>query len=426
MVIASNRVNADSQTELKLDGQFNDWEQVNKTPVGYYHMGNWALAVSNDSVWLYVDNGGNADMSIPMQNYTLKVADKAYNLEFASSGSQITVTARNMSDNWRSMGEVGTGIISKNGSKQTGEFTLALGKLGLNTTKAKDAEVTLTNSSLGSQTATATDIQSSSTAASSSSASSTTSSSSSSSATSSSSTSSSNNTSATSETAGAQSSSSAQANPNNQSNNLGIAIDGQFNDWTDKPQSPMKIVGDDDNIKNVSLLADGKNVYFYIEMHPVLSGGYVNFQPAGYKLKVGNVVYDIDFNHNTTVNLNDGETKMVTLGIYNAHDNWYTTLNNQVAVTRKKISQKMGDGSTVTGEAYVFECAVPFSALKGSSNMSGQTITLANRNLWTGEVNAAGGSTQPLILAGIGLTIALFAVYKFSGIKSNSWRKVIK
>jgi hypothetical protein len=60
----------------------------------------------------------------------------------------------------------------------------------------------------------------------------------------------------------------------------------------------MKENGDNDNIKYVSLLTDDKNVYFYVEMKPQLSGGYTELQPSGYKLTVGGVVYDIDFNNN--------------------------------------------------------------------------------------------------------------------------------
>lgn len=417
---------ADNQADIKIDGQFTDWDGVNKSKVGYYHMGNWAVEVGNEDLWVYIDNGGNSDMSIPTQNYTLKVGSKSYNLAFSSSDSQVTITARDMNNSWQSLGDVGTGIIKKDGSKQTGEFTLSLSKLGVSSAKAD--ETTLANSSLGSQTVTGTTFQSSSSSSSSNADSSSASSSSSSSTTESSSSSSvsSSSSEATSGSQSSVSSSSSQANPNNQSNNLGVVIDGSFTDWDDKTKSAMQITGDNDNIKNVSLLADDKDIYFYIEMHPVLSGGYVTFQPAGYELTVGNVTYYLDFNGNSTVNLDEGQTKLVKLGIYNAKDNSYVTLNDQVGVTKKKISQKMGDGSTVEGEAYVLECAVPFSALKSSSNTSGQTIALANRNLWTGQVNVAGGSTKPLILAGTGLLIAAFSVYKFGGFKNRTRGKKAK
>ncbi|KRL36799.1 Firmicu-CTERM sorting domain-containing protein [Liquorilactobacillus uvarum] len=412
---------ADKQTDIKIDGEFNDWQSISKSQVGYYHMGNWAVAVGNEDLWIYIDNGGNSDISIPTQNYTLTVGNKSYNLVFTGSDSQLTVTARDMNNSWQSLGDVGTGIIKKDGSKQNGEFTLSLSKLGASSSGSE--KTTLANSNLGSQTVTGSSVQSSSDSASSSAGSSSSSSSSSSSTDSSSSSSVSDT---SSESQSSVSSSSSQANPNNQSNDLGVVIDGSFNDWDDKTKSAMKITGDNDNIKNVSLLADDKDIYFYIEMHPVLSGGYVTFQPAGYELTVGNITYYLDFNGNSTVNLDEGQTKLVKLGIYNAKDNSYVTLNDQVGVTKKKISQKMGDGSTVEGEAYVLECAVPFSALKASSNTSGQTIALANRNLWTGQVNVTGGSTGPLILAGAGLLIAGFSVYKFGVFDNKSRRKKVK
>lgn len=429
-LISIDRIYADSHADIKIDGQFNDWDHINKAQVGYYNMGSWTMVVSEDTLSFYIDNGNNSNISIPDKNYTLKVGNRSYDLEFNNSDGQVSVTARDINDSWRSLGNVGTGIIKKDGSKQTGEFSVPLMKLGISTANA--AETTLNNPNLGPQTVTATASQinssssDSSNASSSSSANSSSSSSSNSNSSSASETSSSNSAEGSSTPQDSASSSSSQASPNNQTNNLGISIDGNFNDWSDKPKAPMKIEGDDDNIKYVSLLADDKNIYFYIEMRPVLSGGYVNFQPSGYELTVGNAKYFLDLNKNKTVELNEGQVKLVTLGIYNSKTDKYEKLDDHVAVTKKKITQKMGDGSTVTGEGYLFECAVPLSELKESSNMPGQTIALANKNLWTGQVNASGGSTKPIILAVVGLLIAIFSAYKYGNCKSKSWRNNTK
>lgn len=64
---------------------------------------------------------------------------------------------------------------------------------------------------------------------------------------------------------------------NNESGDLGITIDGNFDDWADKTKQPMKFPWDNNNIKYASMLADNNNIYLYIMMHPVLSGGYITF-----------------------------------------------------------------------------------------------------------------------------------------------------
>ncbi|WP_238333981.1 Firmicu-CTERM sorting domain-containing protein [Companilactobacillus halodurans] len=102
---------------------------------------------------------------------------------------------------------------------------------------------------------------------------------------------------------------------NNEKSDLGIKIDGNFDDWKDKTKHAMTIKGDDDNIKYVSFLTDGKNIYLYVLMNPKLSGGYTNFQPDGYTLTVGDKVFYISFNNHQTVTLNLNQKKAVSMNI---------------------------------------------------------------------------------------------------------------
>ena len=193
---------------------------------------------------------------------------------------------------------------------------------------------------------------------------------------------------------------------------LNIKIDGNFSDWDNVEKSPMVINGDNDNIKYAALVADDQNIYFYVMMHPVLSGGYTSFQPSGYDLTIGGKEFWISFNNNQTVNLDVGQKQAVSMNIYSSDGS--VDLSNQAVVAKQNIDQKMGDGSTVKGTGYVFECAVPFSKLKGISNTSGQTITLKNSNLWNGELTTTGGSTGPILLASTGVAIAGWSVYQFT------------
>lgn len=211
---------------------------------------------------------------------------------------------------------------------------------------------------------------------------------------------------------------------NNESGDLGITIDGNFDDWADKTKQPMQHPWDNDNFKYASMLTDNNNIYLYILMQPVLSGGDTKLQPDGYTLNVGGKVFNIDLNHHSTVNLNVGEKKAIVLDIYDPSTGSYHVLNNCVYVANQYINQKMGDGRTVKGNGYVFEAKIPFKNLKGISNTSGQNISLENTNLWSGKLHVTGGSTGPVVLASTGFVIAIAAILKYSGFSFKKRRTV--
>lgn len=214
---------------------------------------------------------------------------------------------------------------------------------------------------------------------------------------------------------------------NNESGDLGITIDGNFDDWADKTKQPMISGNDHDNIKYASLLTDSKNIYFYVLMNPVLEGGYTHFQPTGYHLYVGGRIFDIDFNYKNPVNLNIGEVKAVDTEIWDRTNYIDQHLNNLTYVSKQKINQNIGVANstkTVKGVGYVFETKIPFKDLNGISNTSGQNITLANESLWDGMLHVTGGSTGPVVLASTGFVIAIAAVLKYSGFSFKKRRIV--
>jgi uncharacterized protein (TIGR04145 family) len=205
---------------------------------------------------------------------------------------------------------------------------------------------------------------------------------------------------------------------NNESGDLGITIDGNFDDWADKTKKKMGHPWDDDNYKYVSLLNDANNIYIYVLMKPKLQGGDTGFQHSDYTLSVGGQMYYVSFNNHTDVHLNVGEKKFVPINIYQNSDS-DVNLNNAACVSRQNITQyKYIDKDTlvpVPGTGYVFEAKIPFKSLKGISNTSGQKVTLENNTLWSGKVESAGGSTGPVVLASTGFVIAIAAVLKYSG-----------
>ncbi|WP_407888136.1 Firmicu-CTERM sorting domain-containing protein [Levilactobacillus sp. N40-8-2] len=380
-----------------------NWDNVTKTQVGYYAMHNVAMTTDSSGVNLYIDSG-NTNQSLPTTDYTLTANNRPYYITLTRNGSQVTATAIN--SNWQKLGTVGSGSLMTVGTVETLILHLSFAQLGITTASG---DVTLSCSGLGSQTVSSSIITNPATSIL-------------------------DGSGVTSDPEPIDDSSKDASNSsssnktddlstsgNNQSGNLGITIDGNFDDWADKTKHPMKITGDDDNIKYASLLTDHDNIYFYILMSPKLSGGYTNFQPSGYQLEVGGKTFYLSFNNNQTVNLDVNQKQSVSLNIYS--DSANTNLLGHAYVARQYLDQKMGDGSTVQGSSYVLECAVPYASLTGISDTSGQTITLANPNLWSGTIEASGGSTGPIVLASAGFVIAIAGAIKLSGFKFKRRRR---
>lgn len=209
------------------------------------------------------------------------------------------------------------------------------------------------------------------------------------------------------------------ASNNNVNNSLNINIDGQFSDWDDITKTDMTEDGDDDNVKPSAMVTDDNNVYFYVSMTPVLSGGYTTFQASGYTLVINGQKYYVTLNNNSGLTLDDGKTQLVDVSIWDNDTNTNVDVGNTCGVTKETITQSMGDGSKVTGQAYVWEVKIPFSDLEKASgskdmNLAGSTIKLENSTLWSGSLTATSASSGPVVLASVGFVIAGFSVYKLT------------
>ncbi|MFD0898612.1 Firmicu-CTERM sorting domain-containing protein [Loigolactobacillus binensis] len=396
-----------------------DWSGVTATSFGYDGTKTGTYKITTDGTYLYFQvNMGSLTSSIP-NDYQVTIGSKDFTLTTSETNGTLTLSARGGGTNWQTISNVGSAVKSVAGTSPVLTAKVSLATLGVKQTNSAQA-ITLSCYDLGLQKATATLSAApvESTTGSDSNANST--------SNSSSTTSSSSSANAVSQALAGSSSDQAttdsdQAANNNTAGSLGITIDGDFSDWADKDMSDMYITGDSDNLKKASLLADEDNIYFYVAMMPKLgnggTSGYADFQASGYQLNVGGVIYDLDFNNNSTVTLSVGQKQAVTLGVYNEKTAAYTAYTNDAYVANKKLTQYNGSGQAVTGNGYVLECSVPFSALSGTSNTAGQTITLANSNLWTGKLQTTGGSTGPVLLAGVGFVIASVTVVKLTGNK---------
>ncbi|MFC6206289.1 Firmicu-CTERM sorting domain-containing protein [Levilactobacillus tongjiangensis] len=195
----------------------------------------------------------------------------------------------------------------------------------------------------------------------------------------------------------------ASANTNNAtSDNLGITIDGNFDDWQDKPMTTIKEPWDDYNIKKGSMLADANNLYLYINMSPKKGNGYNEMQGYGYVLTAGSKTYDLQFN-NVTGTATD-KSKTGSVNIWNRTDGVNDpTTGAQVMVHRFKTGQNFND---------VMEAKVPIADLKLAGGS--QTFKMTNSNLGSQTLTVTGGSTGPVVLAGVGFAIALGGVVKLN------------
>lgn len=192
-------------------------------------------------------------------------------------------------------------------------------------------------------------------------------------------------------------------------NTEGIKIDGHFDDWKDKPITNIQSNNDTYNIKHESLLADEDNVYFYLDMSPEHGYGYATIQPSGYKLTVGDKIFDITVQnpYNLTVN----QPRKVDLYAYEEDGigNVSKVLTSAKAyVNRIPINVDKGVGNGYTEK---MEFKMPLREL-GITGATPQKITMHNSDLGDQTLTVMGGSTGPILLAISGLALALLGLIK--------------
>lgn len=188
---------------------------------------------------------------------------------------------------------------------------------------------------------------------------------------------------------------------NADSNGLGITIDGSFDDWTDKPKTQISSPGDDFNIKEGSLLADTTNIYFFLNMSE--SGtGYIDLQPAGYKLIIGGKVYYLTFSN--VINDNSTTSKEIDVTAWCETDGKnYSLPNAKIIEVRKPVG---------SGHSDMVEFSIPYGDLGLDSTIVNEiSVEISNPNLGTQVITTTGGSTGPYVIAGVGLVMAIGTLY---------------
>ncbi len=200
------------------------------------------------------------------------------------------------------------------------------------------------------------------------------------------------------------------------SSSYNIVIDGDMSDWQDKPKTVITPYDSIYNNHEVSLLSDGTNIYFYIQM--AKAGGNNTMITSEYLLDIGDVEFAINISdrnnpysglviNNDTMKIGEsisvGLAAQLRKGTSTTIPSSYTVLNDsnaKGAITR-----------TPNGDSFVdeMEVQIPISSL-GIENSTSQTITLSNPSLGPQQASISGGSTGPIILVIVASLFALFGI----------------
>lgn len=130
--------------------------------------------------------------------------------------------------------------------------------------------------------------------------------------------------------------------------------------------------------------------------------GYNEMQGYGYVLTAGSKTYDLQFKDVTGTTTDKSKTGSVN--IWNRTDGVNDpTTGAQVMVHRFKTGQNFND---------VMEAKIPIADLKLAGGS--QTFKMTNSNLGSQTLTVTGGSTGPVVLAGVGFAIALGGVVKLN------------
>lgn len=384
-----------STTGIKLDGQFADWASLPSANVNYDpafdHTSVIKMIATTSEIDVYVEAHSANGNYLPYAGWTgsiggTNVAFQLGSQNRSTSGSD-TVYANSRMAHY---GTVFTTAVPADGNYHSGytrsEFTITPSAAGVKNLKDGDlVSLNFQGTGLGSQTI-STVVGSGGALTGSGSV--TGAPSNASSSTSSSSSSSSSDLDGAGVIAG-KGDTPAKGNNNTANDNLGIVIDGKFADW-DNITKTTEANGD-----KMAMVADGDNVYVYV----MASQYYV--PQNGFKFTAGGQSFFI-----TMQNGGNGSTSTTPVSFKVAGGPYDTSTQYPDVGTGAMVQAKV-DGQTQG----LLEFSFKLSDL-GLSSTASQTITLHNDAVGPTTITAAGGSTGPVVLAGVGVLLAGFGYWK--------------
>lgn len=402
-----NAAQTNTGTGITLDGQYSDWASLPSAKVNYDtsfdHTSIVKMIATTSEIDVYVETHSANGNYLPYAGWTGSIAGKGVAFQVGSK-NQLTTGSNVVYSNSRMAhyGSVYTTAVPADGTYTSAytrsEFSITPTKAGINSLKNGDTvSLHFEGTGLGSQTISTVvgsggALSGSGTSAAapttsnSSSSSSATSSSSSSSATSSSSSSTDLNGAGVIDGKG---NTPAKGDNNTSNDDLGIIIDGKFSDWDHITKTPEA------NGNKMAMVADGDYVYVYVMM----SQYYV--AQNGFKFTAGGQTFWI-----TPQNGGNGATSTTPVTFKVAGGPWDTS-TQYPNVGNGYMVQGTVDGKTQGLMEFKFK----LSDL-GLSSSASQTITLHNDGVGPTTITAAGGSTGPVLLAGVGILLAGFGYWK--------------
>lgn len=187
-----------------------------------------------------------------------------------------------------------------------------------------------------------------------------------------------------------------------ETNKFGIKIDGNFDDWKDKLMTDIKNPWNGDPVKQASLLTDGKYIYYYITMSKTGRDNYP-FQVNDHQLTVGNKMHSIYIKRAYDIPAN--KTKKVMLVDTSGGD---VPMVHSPAVIHRYVKN---------GKEYgTMEARISFSDLKAVPT-DAQHISIKVPLIGSTVVTAESGSTGPIVLAIVGLLIAILSFFSLPKLK---------
>ncbi|KRK80173.1 Firmicu-CTERM sorting domain-containing protein [Companilactobacillus nodensis] len=354
-------MNVDASSNVAIDGDFSDWQGVDLTDGN-----NGSMAMKSDGqyvdVYVKMKNGqvpGYGDYNFTINNKTYYVSSKNIpsNVD-AGDAKQVTFNGGDWNEGDQ-YGQVATGYVSNVDGSNVAEFRVDLSKFNL-PDSAVGQKVSMSNPNVGGDSVSTTvDAVNGDTS----------------------------NAGVITDKGDTNSKGDTptDANADNTNDNLNINIDGKYQDWKN-----MKLSEGYNGY--TAMVSDGNYVYVYVKMK------YGNFPGYGdYNFDIGGKKVYVWSSEDT--NVASGQTKTISFtgGDYNEGHQYGTVGNGYI---------------TNDGKNNIGEFRVDLTKFK-ISNMAGQTITMYNPNIGDGsKVTAAGGSTGPILISGVGVLIAGFGYIK--------------
>lgn len=167
-----------------------------------------------------------------------------------------------------------------------------------------------------------------------------------------------------------------------------ITIDGNYEDWADKPHSQMSYSWDtNNNYHSGAIFRDETYVYLHIRMSPT---GYTQFNGNNYHFMADDKELYVQVETINNANIVNG--------------------NNQLVVRRQNGYQIIDDATGYlthnSGQPDEWEIRIPLEAFPGAVKNI-RTITFECSNLGEQVLSAKGTPTLPYLIAGGGLVIAV-------------------